>query len=91
LVIIKDAPHPNATGVFINWFLGKEGQEVYTRAMAQAARRLDVDSTWVRKFGYVPAREALSVEDYYRVENQSEERIQKVRVPAKIFARKILK
>ena len=91
LVILKDAPHRNATRVFINWFLGKEGQEVYTRAMAQASRRLDVDSSWVRKFGYVPAKEVLSVEDYYRIENQSEERIQKVRVPAKKFARELLK
>ena len=91
LVILKDAPHRNATRVFINWFFGKEGQEVNTRAMAQASRRLDVDSMWVRKFGYVPAKEVLSVEDYYRVENQSEEKIQKVRIPAKNFARKLLK
>jgi len=91
LVIVKDPPHPNATGVYINWFLGKEGQEIYTRAMAQASRRLDVDSAWVRKFGYVAAKEVLSVEEYYRVENQSEEKIQKVRIPAKKFARKLLK
>jgi len=91
LVILKDAPHRNATRIFINWFFGKEGQEIYTRAMAQASRRLDVDSTWVRKFGYVAAKEVLSVEEYYRYENQSEEKIQKVRIPAKKFALKLLK
>jgi hypothetical protein len=31
----------------------------------------------------VAAKEVLSVEEYYRVENQSEKRIQKVRIPAK--------
>ncbi len=39
----------------------------------------------------VAAKEVLSVEEYYRVENQSEERIQKVRIPAKKFARELLK
>ena len=29
VTIIKGAPHPNATKVFINWFLGKEGQEIF--------------------------------------------------------------
>jgi ABC-type Fe3+ transport system substrate-binding protein len=44
VAIIKGAPHPNAAKVFVNWFLGPEGQETYSRGMGQATRRLDVDS-----------------------------------------------
>ena len=31
LAIIKNRPHPNATKVFVNWLLSKEGQEVWTK------------------------------------------------------------
>ncbi len=49
LVVLKNAAHPNATRVFVNWFLSREGQEVYTRAMRQATRRLDVDTKGLRE------------------------------------------
>jgi iron(III) transport system substrate-binding protein len=31
LAVIKNQPHPNASRVFINWFLGREGQETLIR------------------------------------------------------------
>ena len=31
-LIIKNRPHPNATKVFVNWLLGKDGQEVWTKS-----------------------------------------------------------
>lgn len=91
LAILKDAPHRNATKVFLNWFLDQEGQKRFTRAMGQPTRRLDVDTTWTHKFGYKPAKDFLTVEEYYRYENQSEDKILHVRIPAKKFARKIIK
>ena len=42
LVLANKAPHPNAATVFINWFLGKEGQTAWSTAVNQASRRLDV-------------------------------------------------
>jgi iron(III) transport system substrate-binding protein len=30
LVALKNPPHPNAAKIFINWFLGREGQDVYS-------------------------------------------------------------
>ena len=36
LVIIKNRPHPNATKVFVNWLLSKEGQEVWTKSTEPA-------------------------------------------------------
>lgn len=34
--------HPNATKVFINWFLSKEGQTLYAKAAKEQSRRVDV-------------------------------------------------
>ncbi len=90
LTIIKNAPHPNATKLFVNWFLGKEGQEIFTRAMGEATRRLDVDTKWMKEFGVLAAKDGLTLEQYYRMENQSEERIYKVRDPGAELARKLL-
>jgi ABC-type Fe3+ transport system substrate-binding protein len=90
LVVLKNAPHPNAAKIFINWFLSREGQEVYTRAMHQPTRRLDVDSKWLREFGVLPAKDQLTIEQYYKRQNQSEEKINRLREPAAALARKLL-
>src|SRR5262245_20284748 len=39
---IKNGPNPNAAVVFLNWFAGKEGQEVFEREMQQTSLRTDV-------------------------------------------------
>jgi iron(III) transport system substrate-binding protein len=89
VTIIKSAPHPNATKVFVNWFLGPEGQETYSRAMGQATRRLDVDTQWLKEFGVLPAKDTLTPDQYPKLENQSEEKILKIRPPAAELARKL--
>ncbi len=33
MVLINRAPHPNAAKVFINWYLSREGQIAWQRAM----------------------------------------------------------
>ncbi len=90
LVIFKNAPHPNATKVFVNWLLGRDGQEIYGRAMGVASRRLDVDTRWTRDFGVIGAKDGLSLEQYRRLENQSEDKIYKLRDPGSAAARKLL-
>ena len=90
VAIIKGAPHPNATKVFVNWFLGQEGQEVYSRAMGQATRRLDVDTQWLKEFGVIAAKDSLTLDQYTKLENQSEEKVLKAREPAAELARKLL-
>lgn len=89
LTIIKNAPHPDATKVFVNWFLGKEAQEIFSKAMGAPTRRFDVDTKWSKEFGVLAAKDGLTLEQFYRMENQSEERIYKVRDPAAVLARKI--
>lgn len=91
LVIVRSPPHPNAATVFVNWLLGKQGQEIFTKAMGHPSRRFDVDAKWTRRLGIVDAKKVLSINDYYKYENQSEEKIRKVRIPARNFARRILK
>ena len=90
LGIIKNPPHPNATKVFVNWLLGKEGQEITTKALGQATRRLDVDTKWLREYGVIPAKDQLSLKEYLEAENQSEEKLEKVREPAVKVAKKLL-
>lgn len=41
IALIKGAEHPNAARLFINWFLGKEGQTVYTQALNTMCLRTD--------------------------------------------------
>jgi ABC-type Fe3+ transport system substrate-binding protein len=82
LAVIKAPAHPNSTKLFVNWLLGREGQEIVSRALGQATRRFDVDTRWLRESGTIPAKDVMSVEDFWQIENQSEEKIDKVRKPA---------
>ncbi len=89
-VALKNAPHPNATRVLINWLLGKEGQEMYSLAQGQATRRLDVDTKTMEEFGIRAAKDSISLEQFRKYENQSEDKVKAVRRPAQDFAKKIL-
>jgi ABC-type Fe3+ transport system substrate-binding protein len=89
-VAIKNAPHPNAAKVFINWILSREGQQVYGKAFGQATRRLDVDTTWMTDIGIRPAKDNITIEQFYQGQNALEETNVKVRRPAEEFAQKIL-
>jgi ABC-type Fe3+ transport system substrate-binding protein len=89
--IIKAPAHPNATKVFVNWLLSREGREIVSKALGQATRRLDVDTKWLRETGVIPAKDHMSVKEYLRIENQSEEKLDKVREPAQKFAQALLK
>ncbi|MDO8636980.1 MAG: extracellular solute-binding protein [Dehalococcoidia bacterium] len=42
IAAFKGAPHPNASKVFINWFLSAEGQDVYSKVASVAPIRKDV-------------------------------------------------
>jgi iron(III) transport system substrate-binding protein len=73
LVVIKNRPHPNATKVFVNWLLSKEGQEVWTKSLSQPTRRLDVDTKWTANLGSISAKDNISLEQWNKVEQISEE------------------
>ncbi len=90
LAIVKNPAHPNATKVFVNWLLSREGQDVVPRALGQATRRLDVDTKWLKESGVIAAKDRLTVKDYLQIENQSEEKLDKVREPALKVAQALL-
>lgn len=91
LAIIKAPAHPNSTKVFVNWLLGREGQEIVSKALGQATRRLDVDTRFLRESGTTAAKDVMSINDFLQIENQSEEKLAKVREPAAKVARSLLK
>ena len=66
-------------------------KEIVTRALGQATRRLDVDTRFLREFGTIAAKDVMSVNDFLQIENQSEEKLDKVREPAAKFAHTLLK
>src|SRR5262245_13257070 len=90
LIILKNPPHPNATKVFTNWLLSRDGQEVFARGMGVGSRRLEIETKWLREYGVIAAKDFLTPADFYKYENQSEEKINKIREPAAAFARKLL-
>jgi iron(III) transport system substrate-binding protein len=90
LTILKNPPHPNATKVFVNWLLGRDGQEIFSRGMGVGSRRLDIDTKWLTEFGVIAAKDRLTLDQFYKLENQSEEKIHKIREPAAVVARKLL-
>jgi ABC-type Fe3+ transport system substrate-binding protein len=90
LMVIKNPPHPNAAKVFANWLLGRDGQEIFGRSMAVGSRRLDVDTKWLKEFGVIASKDSLTVEHFYLLENQSEEKVYKLREPGAAAARKLL-
>jgi iron(III) transport system substrate-binding protein len=91
LAIIKAPAHPNSTKVFVNWLLGREAQELVSKALGQATRRLDVDTRFLKEFGTIAAKDVMSVNDFLQIENQSEEKLDKVREPATKVAHTLLK
>lgn len=89
LAIIKNHPHPNATKVFVNWLLSKEGQEVYTKSLSQPTRRWDVPTKWTADFGAIPAKDNLTLEQWNEVEQISASR-KAVASEARKSAKKLL-
>jgi ABC-type Fe3+ transport system substrate-binding protein len=50
LIIPKNAPHPNAQIVFLNWVAGQRGQSIYSHVEHQLSRRVDVHEPTVLPF-----------------------------------------
>lgn len=42
IALLSNTPHPNASTVYLNWFLTKEGQYVYSKSRGYQSMRVDV-------------------------------------------------
>jgi ABC-type Fe3+ transport system substrate-binding protein len=91
VAVMANAPHPNAAKVYINWLLGKEGQDLYGRALTQGSRRFDVDTKWLARYNTPAAKDVTSPEEFEKKRFYGEDVIINWREPAGEFARKILK
>jgi iron(III) transport system substrate-binding protein len=91
LSVVKNSSRPNATKLFVNWLLSKEGQEVYGKAMGQATRRLDVDTKWLAEFGTRASKDFLTVGENQKRENSSEEVLTQLWPKAIKLANELLK
>ena len=91
VAILRNSAQVNAAKVYINWLLGKEGQDLYSRALTQGTRRLDVDTKWLAKLDSAAAKDVMSPEEFEKVRFYGEDVIKNWRKPGGEFARKILK
>jgi hypothetical protein len=58
--------------------------------MGVGSRRLDVDTKWLKEFGVIASKDSLTVEQFYRLENQSEEKAYKLRELGAAAARRLM-
>lgn len=81
IAVQKGAPHPNATVVFLNWFLTKEGQAAYQRPHLYPSLRVDVPRDYVPEYILPkPGVEYLDtyIEDFLAKRNILAERVQEL-------------
>ena len=76
VMLIKNAPHPNAAQLFANWFASKEAQTIYEAQMMETSLRTDVTGTKVPDYVRPQSGVAYPIDDY------SYEHYAKIRVPA---------
>lgn len=91
LTVARVSPHPNATKVFVNWLLSREGQEVYGKAMGQATRRLDVDTKALAEIGSRASKDFIGAEEAQRMENYTEETVNRFWARSKKIAEESFK
>lgn len=75
VALINKAPHPDASRVFINWLLSREGQTSYVKAFGFPSARLDVSTQGIDKL-YIPdprKKYAVLTEDFYMGQNDMRE------------------
>jgi iron(III) transport system substrate-binding protein len=71
LTLVNQAPHPNAARVFVNWFLSREGQLNFQKALAQAEEGgPDSLRTDIPKDDVLPKSRRLEGVKYLDTDNQ---------------------
>ncbi len=64
LMVFDKAPHPNATKLFVNWLLSKEGSTIYAQAVGYPSTRLDVPTDGVDPILIPGPGDVILGEDY---------------------------
>jgi len=64
IMVFDKLPHPNATKLFINWLLSREGAAVYSKGHGYVSTRLDVATEGIDPFVIPAPNDAILGEDY---------------------------
>ncbi len=75
--LVKNASHPNAAIVLLNWLASKEGQEVFEKNVGQKSRRRDVHLTQTPD--YTVPKDTVQYYDDYSYQNYAVERVKTTR------------
>jgi len=75
VMLVKNAPHPNAAQLFVNWLGSKEAQTIYQTQMMETSLRADIDAPVP---DYVRPKPGVA----YPVDDYSWEHQSKIRIPA---------
>lgn len=73
LEMFKDGPHPNASKLFVNWILSKEGSAIYAPASEYPSARVDVPKDSFLSALVPKAGDVDPVEKYERYEERKGE------------------
>ncbi|MDP2646475.1 MAG: extracellular solute-binding protein [Desulfobacterales bacterium] len=66
IMVVDKAPHPNATKLFTNWILSKDGAAIYSKAHGYASTRLDVSTEGLDPMLIPTAEEVILGEEYQK-------------------------
>jgi hypothetical protein len=58
--------------------------------MAVGSRRLDIETKWLKEFGVIASKDSFTLEQFHRLENDSEEKFYKLRELGAAAARRLL-
>ena len=81
--LFKNAPHPNASIVYLNYLLTRQGQTAYSKAGGAVVRRLDIPTDHLHPSAIpVPGRTYLDMnEDTASLKVENMERAKKIFAP----------
>ena len=85
LKLVKDAPHPNAATVLLNWLASREGQEIYSRSVLQPSRRTDVNVKGIPE--YLSVKPGVKYVDSYDHEFYAKKRPEAIKALIKLLGR----
>lgn len=64
VMLVKNAPHPNAAQLFANWFASREAQTIYEAQMMETSLRTDVTGTNLPDYVRTRPGVAYPIDDY---------------------------
>jgi ABC-type Fe3+ transport system substrate-binding protein len=84
--MVKDAPHPNAATVVLNWMASREGQKAMMEIIGQPSRRTDVEVPDSVPWYRVP-KPGVEYHDEYEFDTYVNKRAEAARILTELLGR----